>query len=64
MSDCDECANYKPKRKQTGWVCRRCQLGEFGPCVRITCCPYVPYAGPYECTNYAVWVPFYGKVVE
>ena len=58
---CEECENFRPKRKQTGWVCRACE--------RAACyCTNPRYLrGGADCvwtTLPANWVPFYGKVVE
>ena len=60
--NCDECANFEPKRKQTGVICRECHVQR--------CVSTHPEWGkdptrcPYEWGKVAVWQPFYGKVVE
>ena len=59
-----KCGLLRPKRKQTGWVCRNCTLApDFGPCVRITTCKDAPTHCIYSDSG-AHWQPFYGKVVE
>ena len=50
------------KRKQTGWICRHCEL--TGPCVvsHDTRPDGSAYSG---CTSLVIkWEPFYGKVIE
>ena len=60
--NCDECANFKPKRMQTGVICRTCVSG---PCViiggRFTELRTCTDGQRYEDVQ---WKPFYGKVVE
>ena len=55
---CDECANFEPKRKQTGWICRRCRKN----CV-IQSVELGAVFCPYNCMI-TRFVPFTGKVVE
>ena len=55
--NCEECENFKPKRKQTGWVCRSCR--RTTPCVRAV----GTFSFCSERTDID-WQPFYGKVVE
>jgi hypothetical protein len=65
--DCpgDKCADpqyvcIRPKRKQTGWVCREC--GESEPCLSIG--RVQPVADACAIRDSPDWQPFYGKVVE
>ena len=62
---CDECANFKPKRKQTGWVCRVCEC----PCYVMVHSPVKTEvspicAMPWLAPRKEKFVPFYGRVVE
>ena len=57
----DSC--FRPKRKQTGWVCHRdddecCD----DPCVSMSCVR--PRQCPHDEEFEGNWQPFYGKVVE
>ncbi len=66
MTDCGECANFKPKKEQMGWVCNVCtsfqehvcvSLGDNKPCA----CTGGRRGGVRSGVD---WRPFYGKVVE
>ena len=64
MTGCNECANFKPRRTPTGWVCRECRQ----PCVNTNASmgvtrDYETRDCPWVCHR-AVWKPFYGRVVE
>ena len=55
----------RPKRKQTGWICRECFRDN--PCVFILGAPYsklepYPFLRDMNCDH--DWQRFYGKVVE
>ena len=52
----------RPKRKQTGWVCRFCK---YRRCLAFSLLDgqWTPPPWFTECRN-SEWVPYYGKVVE
>jgi len=60
--NCVGCANFEPKRKQTGVICRGC---ESGACVIIGGL-LTQYRKCTDGHRYdeVKWDPFYGKVVE
>lgn len=57
MTDCNECANFKQKREQTGWICRDACCSGKGPCL------VMGLVKKSHCAS-ARLGRFYGRVVE
>ena len=60
----DLMVHLRPKRRQTGWVCRGCFVA--GPCYKMGEGAHKPprCLASGVCITTFNWQPFYGKVVE